>query len=502
MKHVIIIGSGLGGLSTGVLLAKNGYKVTVLEQGMQIGGCLQCFTRRGAKFETGMHFIGSADEGQTLQKMFRYLELTDDRVRLSRLDTQAYDIVSLAGEHFRFANGREPFIEQMASYFPKEKDNLCRYYDIVEKVASASSLHSLKHAETDNAINTEYQLRSIDDVISSIITDPLLQNVLVGNLPLYAAEKGKTPFSTHAFIMDFYNQSAWRIAGGSDTIAHALADTIRRYGGEVRTRCRVTNIMCDATHAIGVEVNDTIYISSDYIISAIHPMRTLELLDMTKLIRPAFRNRINSMPQTAGGFTVYIHFKENTVPYLNSNFYGYHSTTPWGCEHYTQAEWPKGYLYMHLCHEPSPRYAKTGVILSYMSWEEMEPWLGTHVGHRGADYEDFKRRKAERLIDAVEKDIPGLRDSIECYYTSTPLTYYDYTGTEHGSMYGVAKDINLGAACRVPQRTKVPNVLLTGQNINSHGMLGVLVGTIVTCSEFLTAEEIYRQIKDPHRLHL
>ena len=70
------------------------------------------------------------------------------------------------------------------------------------------------YAESDDAISTEYQLRPIDDVIDSIITDPLLAKVLVGNLPLYAAEKGKTPFSAHAFIMDFYNQSAYRVVGG------------------------------------------------------------------------------------------------------------------------------------------------------------------------------------------------------------------------------------------------------------------------------------------------
>ena len=88
------------------------------------------------------------------------------------------------------------------------------------------------------------------------------------------------------------------------------------------------------------------------------------------------------------------------------------------------------------------------------------------------------------------------KEQIQQYYTSTPLTYLDYTGTAEGSMYGNAKDINMGAACRVPQRTKIPNVYLTGQNINSHGMLGVLVGTIVTCSEFLTAKTIYTQIKE------
>ena len=219
-------------------------------------------------------------------------------------------------------------------------------------------------------------------------------------------------------------------------------------------------------------------------ISDAHPMRTLELLD-TNLIRPAFRKRINAIPQTVGGFSVYLHFKDNTVPYLNSNFYGYLQDSPWGCEHYDDASWPKGYLYMHLCYEPQPQFAKTGVILSYMQMADVERWKGTSVGRRGEDYEAFKHEKAERLLAALEQEFPGLRNNIADYYTSTPLTYLDYTGTEGGSMYGIAKDVSLGAACRVPHRTRVPNVLQTGQNINSHGILGVLVGTIVTCTEIV-----------------
>ena len=143
---------------------------------------------------------------------------------------------------------------------------------------------------------------------------------------------------------------------------------------------------------------------------------------------------------------------------------------------------------------PQQQFAHTGVILSYMQMSDVERWAGTTVGRRGDDYEAFKRQKAEVLLDSLEKHFPGLRDSVKHYYTSTPLTYRDYTGTQDGSMYGVAKDVKLGAVARVPHRTRIPNVLQTGQNINSHGMLGVLVGTIVTCSEFLTASKIYNQI--------
>lgn len=313
-QKVIIIGSGLGGLSSGVILAKNGYDVTVLEQGIQVGGCLQCFTRRGAKFETGMHFIGSAAPGQTLDKLMKYLEI-DKEVTLSQLNSQSYDVVALDGKRYEFANGREAFIKKMATYFPNQYSNLVKYFDLIEEVANASSLHSLKYAESDSALNMEYQLRSISEVIDEIITDPVLANVLVGNLPLYAAEKGKTPFSTHAFIMDFYNQSAFRIKGGSDKIASALVNTINRYGGKVLKRKKVTKIVCDDTHAVGVEVNDNEMMPCDIIVSDAHPIRTLELLD-TKLIRPAFRKRINQIPQTVGGFSVYLHFKADTVPYL------------------------------------------------------------------------------------------------------------------------------------------------------------------------------------------
>ena len=489
---VVIIGSGLGGLSCGVLLAKNGYDVTVLEQGAQIGGCLQCFTRQNAKFETGMHFIGSAAKGQTLDRLMNYLEIKKD-VRLAELDRTGYEVISLNGNLYKYANGREAFIKQMSDYFPHQHENLVRFYDLVDRVAGASSLHSLKYAETDAAINTEYQLRSINEVIDSIITDPLLAKVLVGNLPLYAAEKDKTPFSTYAFIMDFYNQSAFRIVGGSDSVAKSMQQTIQHYGSQVLKRHQVSRIVCDDTHAVGVEVNGSQFVEADIVISDAHPMRTLELID-SKIIRPVFRKRINSMPQTVGGFSVYLEFKDKAVPYMNYNYYGYNQGTPWGCEQYDEDTWPKGFLYMHFCQDNAPMFAKTGVVLSYMHMNEVRRWMDTRVGKRGQDYEDFKNRKAELLLNSLESHFPGIRHAIKNIYTSTPLTYQDYTGTQDGSMYGIAKDVSLGAAGRVPHKTKIPNVYQTGQNINSHGMLGVLVGTIVTCSELLSAKTIYQQI--------
>lgn len=489
---VIIIGSGLGGLSCGALLAKNGFEVTVLEKEPVIGGCLQCFMRRGAKFETGMHFIGSALKGQTLHKMMNYLEIAD-KLTLSALNADGYDVVGIAGERFPYAMGRQAFVEQLAAHFPHQRECLERYFDLVTMVASASTIHSLGETVGNDAVSMEYMLRSINEVVSSVVSDPLLQKVLVGNQPLYAGEWDKTPFATHAFIMDFYNQSSFRVAGGSDAIAHALHDTITRYGGQVLTRHQATHIACSDTRATGVEVNHELMLEADYVISALHPQRTLELLN-TPLLRPIFIKRINEIENTVGCFTVYMEFKEGHMPYMNYNFYGYNDDTPWHCEQYDEQTWPKGYMYMHLCHEDGARFARTGEILCYMWMSDVARWLGTHPGQRGQDYEDFKRRKAEKLIDSVDRACPGLRQAIKHYYTSTPLTYLHYTGTSEGAMYGVARNIHKGPAGRVPHRTRVPNLFMAGQNTNSHGMLGVMVGTLLTCAEMIPAGRLFQQI--------
>ena len=497
-RKVVIIGSGLGGLSSGVFLAKSGYDVTVLEQSNQIGGCLQCFIRKGVKFETGMHFIGSADKGQVLYRLMKALEI-DDTISLSRLDPNGYDVISLAGKEYKFANGRDSFIEQLAKDFPAQRKNLEKYWNIIENVANSSSVHTLNLDSDNFSAEIESQMHSIDEVIESLISDSLLAKVLVGNLPLYAAEKGKTPFSTHAFIMDFYNQSAFRIVGGSDSIANALQEVLYKYHGRVLCKKKVVNIVCNDKEATSVLCNDGTSYDADIIISSIHPLRTLELLGDNHLIRNAYRNRLNNIDQTVGCFSVYLHFKDDTVPYMNHNYYVYNQDTPWGCEDYTKENWPKGYLYMHFCHEKNIKYAKAGVILSYMRFEDVCQWKDYKSGKRGIDYEMFKKYHADKLLKSLEIYFPGILSKIENYYTSTPLTYLSYTGTEGGSMYGIAKDVNKGISGRVSHRTRIPNLLLAGQNINSHGMLGTLVGSVITCSDIIGEQKLYSEIINANR---
>ena len=498
MKKCIIIGSGLGGLSTGVILAKNGYEVTVLEQAAQIGGCLQCFTRKGVKFETGMHFIGSMDEGQPLSNYFNYLEIKD-KITLSRLDDDAYEVVSLKGEQFSFSFGREAFVEHFSERFPSQRKNLEAYFDLVEKVAAMSSYYHPERAnDADRLVDNELLFKTLNDVIDETISDPLLREVLVGNLPLYAAQKDKTAFATHAFIVNFYNKSAYRVVGGSDKIAEALFEVLTRYGGKVITRQKVIKILVNNRQATGVVVASGETYAADVVISDIHPAQLVDLVE-EHAFTSAYRNRVKEIPNTVGVFSLYLRFKEGTMPYMNHNFYSYGNHSPWDIDGSIDKDWPKGYLYMHHCYEKDAPFAQGGVVMSYMSMDTLKAWEDTTIGHRGPDYERYKHDLAERLLDAVEKDFPNIRECLADYYAATPLTYRDYTLTPDGAMYGFAKDATLGAAGRVSFKTKVNNLLLVGQNINSHGMMGVLIGTLTACSHLIGEEELMRQITDANR---
>lgn len=490
--EVIVIGSGLSGLSIAYILAKNGFKVAVLEKNAQFGGCLQSFKREGVTFETGMHYVGSIEEGQILHKYFNYLSILDD-IELSSLNKSCYDIIDFRGERYSYANGHENFVETLSQKFPYNVNDIKEYVKAIHNVTENSPYYSFRNFDTLNILDPAHVKTSINEYISQITKNEALQNVLTGNIPLYAGLKDKTPLYIHALISDFYINSAYRIVGSSDNIAKSLVKSLKNMGVDLFNNSEVKKVICDNKQVTAIELKDGNRINTKYLISSIHPEYLLQMID-SNLIRKAYRERINNMEQTVSTFTVFIKFKENTVPYLNSNFFKYRDETIWDCETYTEESWPKSYLYMHQCSEKDQKFAKGAILFAYMNYADVMQWNGTRIGRRGADYEEFKKIKAEKLLSCIEKDMPGILSNIDNYWTSTPLTYQDYTATKEGSTYGVVRDVSSPIQTTISQRTKIPNLFLTGQNTNSHGVLGVIISSVITASELLGKEFLINQI--------
>jgi len=478
MSRAVIIGSGIGGLSLGCLLLRRGIKVTILEKEPVPGGCLRSFIRNGVFFDTGMHMIGSAEPGQVTDTLLRYMGVRE-QLELKRLDPNGYDIINIDGKEFRFANGREGFIETLGEDFPLEKDNLASFFDLIQSVASIAEI---KHNTLD--VGTSYKfsdnnLVDKNEVIGRCFKDPLLRKVISGNRILYDGGKEKVPFQVMAFIMDNYNKSAFRIKGGSEQLAKSLANRIVSLGGEIICRKEVVKIDTENGKARGVETSDGCYFAGEWIISTVHPKLTFGMLKDSPFIRKVQKDRIFSMENTTSAFSLYMKFREKSVPYLNSNFYG-------------NSDSGNYFIYTHNADKCSEQiWATGGSIITAMNFDDVSKWANTVTNNRGKEYEEFKTKRAEALLEQLYSFHPHLRGCVEKYWTSTPLTFRDYTGTDEGSIYGIRPN----AESVIPYRTKIPNLFLGGQSILTyHGLQGVMTGSLLIASSIVNGEDLFKEM--------
>ncbi len=493
---IIIIGSGLGGLLCGYVLSKEGYNVCIIEKNKQIGGCLQTFVRDGCIFNTGMHYIGSMDEGQILHRFFKYFNLTDN-LKLKKLNENAFNIIEFLSDaqQYKYAMGYENFITALTQSFPDEKQALIKYCNKLKQICSSSDLYNLTEHSSYNVLQTDYLQQSAFDFIKSCTSDVKLQNVLAGTNSLYAGAPNKTPLYIHSLINNFFIQSAYRFIDGSSQIARLLSQSITNNNGTILKNSEVNKFVTNTqdNKIKFVELSNLQRIEAKYFISNVHPVKTLEMLN-TRLLKKAYRNRINSLENTISTFTLYIVLKKNTFKYFNHNFYYYKDKDVWRGSYYSEKTWPQGYMLYTQATSKSDIYADSIIVMTYMKYDDVKKWENTYIEKRGNQYLDYKKIKAEKLLDFVEKKFPDLRKNIKSYYTSTPLTFRDYTATKNGSAYGVLKDCNNPLKSLILPKTKVPNLFLTGQNINMHGILGVTISSILTCAEFLGMNYLIRKI--------
>jgi len=484
MKYdVAIIGSGLGGLQCAYILSREGYNVCVLEKNRVLGGCLQTFKRCGTVFDTGMHYIGGLDEGQVLHKFFNYFDLTR-RLKLKRLNEGGYDVVRYEGKDYNFAMGYERFLETMLGHFPGEREALSKYVSKLKEINSSVDIYSLRDAGGSSTQYFQYYSIGFNNYLDSITSNKTLKNVLVGLSPLYAGVREKTPLYLPMMIHSSYIEGAYRFIDGGSQLSDCLAVSVESYGGTILKNAEVTRLTTNNNRITSIEINREYSIEASHVISGIHPKTLLKLLD-SNAFKPAYTGRIKAMEETGGMFSLYLAMKEKAFRYINNNYYNYQMPDLWQGFNYTKETWPSGYMIHFSPVSTDEEYTNAIIVNTYMNWDEVKCWEHTRVENRGEEYRAFKQEKGEKLLALLEKDFPGINKATKLWYSSTPLTYRDYTGTCEGSVYGVLKDYKNPMNTLIMPRTRISNLLLTGQNMNIHGVVGVTIGAFLTCAEML-----------------
>ena len=502
MEHfdIVIIGSGMGGLVCADILGREGYKVCILEKNKQIGGSLQTYVRDKVIFDSGVHYLGGLLKGQNLYQIFQYLGIMD-KLKLQRQDIDVFDRILIEGDEkeYDFAQGYENFIDKLLINFPDEEQAIRIYCDKIKEICGKFPLYNLR--ASDN-FNEKSDVLEIDTkaFINSLTDNIKLRGILAANNALYAGQADKTPLYVHALIVNSYIESSWKCVDGGSQIAKLLAKNIKENGGKIIRNCEVKKIVEENGLASYVELHDGSKMHAEYFISNMHPVKTLEITD-TPLIKNAYRNRLKSLENSTSAFTINIVFKKNSFKYFKHNYYCGQEGSVWTAAEHTEENWPLGYAIFCGASSKSKEYADGLSILSYMRFGEVERWKDTfntvsNESNRGETYNQFKKRKAEILLDAVERKFPGLRDHIKTYYVATPLSYRDYIGNDDGSLYGIVKDYKHTLKTFISPRTKLANLFLTGQNLNLHGILGASMSGIVTCCALLGNDNIISKIRN------
>ncbi len=498
----VIIGSGLGGLECAYILADEGYSVVVLEKNRQLGGSLQVFSRKKNIFDTGVHYIGGLDEGQNLNQFFKYFGVMD-RVKFHKLDINGFDRIKFKGDDkfYMYGQGYDNFKRILGNDFPDEKKAIDTYCDKIISITKGFPMYNIDNALDPNYYSKDYLNIDTYEYVASLTSNKKLINVLLGTMLLYGGVKNETPLYVHALVVNSYIESAYRCVNGGSRIAVQIAKGIKKNRGKILLNAKVVASTFGENNqmeAVTLE-NGKVFKAKNFI-SNIPPSQTIDLVGEDKF-RRAYVNRIKKLKTTISSFSLHLTFKKNTVKYMNHNVYYFKNDNVWEATEYKKEEWPNYFLVSMPYSKNTTEYSDVMSIITYMNFEEVKQWENTFStdskkGDRGNSYYKWKKEKENHLIDKLDKEMfPGIKENIIDIDSSTPLTYRDYIGNSDGAMYGTAKNYKSPIKTFINTRTRVPNLLLTGQYLNLHGVLGVTVSAFITCFEFIDRNSLIKKVK-------
>ncbi|MGE8376987.1 MAG: phytoene desaturase family protein [Sphingobacterium sp.] len=483
----VIIGSGLGGLVTAVLLARFGRKVCVIEKNNQYGGNLQTFVRDKEILDTGVHYIGGLGEGENLYKYFDYLGIMQD-LAIQRMDIDEYDRISFEGDPINYphAQGYDNFINQLLPYFPEEEEALRNYCKKIQEICNSFPMYNLRKSFGFNETVLGTSLKSFLDELTD---NELLKAVLVGSNFLYVAKAESTPLYVHALTINSYIQSAWRCINGGSQIAKLLIRQLRKYGGDILKNKEVIAVEMEDQLIKAVRTDDQQLIYANEFVSNINLRHTFAMLP-ERFQKQAYVKRIHSLPLSPSVFSAYIVCKDDLIPYQNYNIYHYKNIKSVWYDH------DQSPLVISMSrNDQDQTFCSTMTIMCYMTAAEVQQWgesfnrsIIQQLSTRGDSYEAFKTAKANQIIEELQHLFPNIKDAIRSVHTSSPLTYRDFIGAEEGNMYGYLKEHQYPLNSLISTKTKVKNLFLTGQNVKMHGVLGVTITAFSCCLMMLGKE--------------
>nr|AUN35606.1 neurosporene or lycopene producing phytoene desaturase [uncultured bacterium] len=507
MEHIdsIIIGSGAGGLSAALSLARAGQKVVVIEQHYVPGGWCHSFYLKGQRFSPGVHYIGKMDKGSSTSLIFEALGIANEMV-FFRMNADAYEHCWIGDKRIDMPAGIDNLYESLSKKFPNEKKGLKKYLALVRKVSEQLYLIPNMSGFWDNvtipfrtAQLGKYGLFSLKRVIDWHIKDPLLKQVLNVQCGDHGLPPGMAAFPVHCVAMDHYFDGGFYPMGGGAGIVKAMTTAIKKLGGEIRTGVGVEKILLENNgkkkRAIGVQLENGEQLLAYRVVSNADPHQTYVKMVGTENLSKSLNTKLAKTKYSVTSLMLFI-----TVD-MDVRKAGMDSGNIWmmrdksidelykemaSVDILTDDEFPAVFISCSSLKDPASyngHYHNIEVVtyIKYEAYSEFEN-EGTV---RSGKYLEYKERIGEKLLNNLEKVLPTVRDHIVQMDVSTPITNEFYVRSTKGNVYGTEKNLFQVGPWTYSNKSEIENLYLCGASVLAHGVGGCLNSGIQTAAKIL-----------------
>lgn len=491
MKYdYLIIGSGISGLVSAIIMAQQGFRVAVVEKADHPAPLLRGFRRKGIHFDTGFHYTGSLARGECLDTYFRYLGIAKDLHPVA-YDADCFDALHFPQDDytFHFPYGYDRLRQRLHTAFPHEKQGIDSYLRIVAEEFNRSPHLNLELPPDALGAFSSFSETSVSSYLKDLFRDPRLRAVLSIHYLLYGAEPNHASVSLHAQVCGSLYQSVHGLEGGGKALAESLVRRVQSLGAKLYAGQGVSRIIAPSGSFHGLELDNGDMLEASGCISSIHPAALLSIVDEAAF-RPVTRRRMQAYEDTSSGFMFSAAIEELPTLLDRKNFFICPDMNP---DTYCRIDRPieNRPFFLAAAGPASGSTAHGLIMLCPASLREMRAWQDTAANRRPKSYLDLKRELMDRVQAHILRTVPALSGltMLDC---ATPLTFRDYTNTPSGSLYGIKQKHG-----QIPPSplSKIKGLFLTGQALAGPGILGGTISAFVTCGFILGHQSLRSEVQ-------
>lgn len=476
----VIIGSGIGGLSAGIILARLRQRVAVIEKNPLPGGLMRSYIRDGLDCPVGVHYFGAFGEGQPLRRMFDYLGVTDaiSAERMGRggpIDRYLFDDFT-----FDLPEGIDAFAEALEAAFPDDRRPIAAIIGRLRAVADLQNSLSFLSSATIPFLDMDL-FSPLAVYLAKMNCSARLRSVLCVASRWMGLSEHDCPVIYHHLALVSYLLSAWRLRGGGSDLAEAFISRFAGIGGSLICNDPAAAILTDSQGVAGVRLASGRVLRGTRVVAAVHPKAVLAMLP-EGAVKPRQARRIRSLVDTEGLFAANVVLDARTHPALPHNIYRLHTD---------REGWiSDGVFYQLRAGRESKSHLMMITQSPFSGWRR---WEDTTTGRRGADYHEEKIRRAEGLRGKAEEIFGSLAGGkiIDAY---TPLTLRDWVNSPDGSPYGIMRSVRQLPVAAALHRAPLGGLFFAGQNALAPGILGTVLGSFQAARQIMGHDSFDRNV--------